>query len=90
LNLIKKFFYVLDMFEEAPKRLSWELADSNLMKSNSGSWTLKAGKKGTTDATYSLEVKFRGLVPSAVSDRIAQANLPAMFEGFQGLIDAEN
>ncbi len=89
LNLIKKFYYILDMFETSPTSLSWQLADSNLMKLNSGSWTLKAGKKGTTDAVYSLEVKFRGLVPSAVSDKIAQANLPAMFDGFQQMIDAQ-
>ena len=89
INLIKKFYYVLNMFEDAPKTLSWELAESNLMKANTGSWSLKAGKKGTTEASYSLDIKFRGLVPSAVSDRIAQANLPSMFEGFQHLIEAE-
>lgn len=89
LNLIKKFHYILDMFEDAPTRLFWELSDSNLMKVNSGSWELKPGKKGHTEATYRLEVKFRGLVPSAISDKIAEANLPSMFEGFQKMIDAE-
>jgi ribosome-associated toxin RatA of RatAB toxin-antitoxin module len=89
INLIKKFFYILNMWEDSGKKLYWNLAESNLMKLNSGSWVLKPGKKGTTEAAYSLEVKFRGFVPSAVSDRIAQANLPMMFAGFQQLIDSE-
>jgi len=87
LNLIKKFFYVLNMFEEKPGRIWWTLDDSNLMKSNEGEWLLSAKDKTKTKAKYAVEVKFRGLVPGAITDKVAQANLPAMLSGFQQLID---
>jgi ribosome-associated toxin RatA of RatAB toxin-antitoxin module len=86
INLIKKFHYTLDMFEESPTKIWWSLADSNLMKKNEGSWELSQSGK-STEANYSLEVTFRGLVPSAVTNKIAQANLPSMFAGFQEMIN---
>ncbi|MCX6123329.1 MAG: SRPBCC family protein, partial [Proteobacteria bacterium] len=61
--------------------------ESNLMKHNTGSWTFEAEGKGKTKATYNLEIKFKGLVPSMITDQIAKANLPLMFAGFQKLID---
>ncbi|MEZ4741158.1 MAG: SRPBCC family protein [Bdellovibrionota bacterium] len=89
LNLVKKFYYILNMYEESPHKIWWDLAESNLMKENAGSWTLKGAKKASTEANYQLEVKFKGLIPSAVTDKIAKANLPAMFAGFQELIDSK-
>jgi ribosome-associated toxin RatA of RatAB toxin-antitoxin module len=87
LNLIKKFYYVLDMFEEAPNRIWWKLDDSNLMKQNDGSWEFTKKSADATKARYTLDVKFKGLVPSSITDQIAKANLPAMLTGFQKLID---
>ena len=89
LNIIKKFFYVLDMFEEEPNTIHWSLAESNLMKTNTGSWSFSSKDAQTTRATYSLDVKFKGLVPGSITDSIAKANLPAMMAGFQKIIDAQ-
>ncbi len=86
LHLIKKFYYVLDMFAENPQRIWWQLADSNLMKSNAGNWTFTKISDDKTKALYSLDVKFRGLVPSSITDQLAKANLPAMMDGFQKMI----
>ena len=86
LNLIKTFYYVLNMYEEKPGRIWWDLEESNIMKVSNGSWQLTAdGDK--TKAIYSLEIKFRGLIPSAVTDKIAKTNLPGTMEGFQRLIN---
>lgn len=87
LNIVKTFYYTLEMFQEAPAKIWWHLVESNLMKHNSGSWELKAQGKTKTKAIYSLDVKFKGLVPSALTDQIAKANLPQMMDGFQRLID---
>ena len=87
INLIKKFHYVLDMFEEEPNKLWWTLNESNLMKFNEGHWDLTAKGKTKTSAIYKLEVKFKGLVPSVVTDKVAKASLPSLFEGFQQIID---
>lgn len=87
LNLIKSFHYTLNMFEESPERIWWDLAESNLFKRSEGSWHLEPKGKTKTVARYTIDVQFRGLVPSMITDKVAQANLPAMFAGFQRLVD---
>jgi len=87
INLIKTFHYTLDMFVTEPNKICWNLADSNLMKQNDGSWEFSSKGGDSTKAKYTLEVKFKGLVPSAITDQIAKANLPAMMAGFQKMID---
>lgn len=86
-NMIKSFHYTLNMFEESPSRIWWTLEDSNLMKENVGGWTFKAAADGKTKASYSLDVKFKGFMPSALTDQVAKANMPSMLEGFQKLIN---
>lgn len=89
LNIVKTFFYVLNMFEDGPKKIWWTLDDSNILKANNGSWAFKAKprEKNKTHATYKLDIKFKGLIPSAITDQVAKANLPLMMTGFQKLID---
>jgi ribosome-associated toxin RatA of RatAB toxin-antitoxin module len=86
LKLIKSFFYTLNMFEESPTRIWWDLDDSNIMKQSAGSWTLKDAPGGKTHATYALDIAFSGLVPQRIVDQITKANLPLMMKGFQKLI----
>ena len=86
LNLIKTFYYVLNMYQEEPNKIWWDLADSNLMKISNGAWDFNSAGEGKTKAVYQLDIKFKGLVPSAVTDRVAKANLPGMMQGFQKLI----
>ena len=87
LNIIKTFHYTLEMFEEPSTKVWWRMVDSNLMKQNEGSWTFSPDGPGKTKAIYNLDVKFKGLVPSMITDQVAKANLPQMFAGFQKLID---
>lgn len=89
LKLIKSFFYTLNMFEKAPNRIWWDLADSNIMKHSTGSWTL-ASDAEKTHATYAVDIGFSGLVPQKIVDQITKANLPMMMQGFQKLINATN
>jgi ribosome-associated toxin RatA of RatAB toxin-antitoxin module len=89
LNIVKTFFYVLNMFEDGPKKIWWTLAESNILKANNGSWTFKTKpkEKNKTHASYKLDIRFKGLIPSAITDQVAKANLPLMMNGFQKLID---
>jgi ribosome-associated toxin RatA of RatAB toxin-antitoxin module len=87
LKFIKTFYYTLNMFENSPNKIWWNLDESNIMKVSNGSWTLKSNGKDKTDATYSLDVAFKGLVPQKIVDQITKANLPLMMKGFQKLID---
>ena len=60
------------------------------MKANDGSWDLKASGNDKTQATYTLDIKFKGFVPGKVTDQLAKANLPNMLSGFQKLISDHN
>jgi len=85
LKIIKEFYYTLNMYEDQPHSIWWDLDESNIMKANNGSWKLtESGEK--TRAIYTLDIKLKGLVPRAVTDRVAEANLPGMLSGFQRLI----
>lgn len=86
LNIIKTFFYVLNMYEESPHKISWDLEESNLMKKNDGSWNFKSAAKDKTIANYKLDVTFKGLVPGSIVNKVTEASLPAMFTGFQTMI----
>lgn len=87
LKIIKEFYYILNMFEDGPTKIWWDLDESNIMKGNAGSWKLKERNPSQTKAIYTLDIKLKGLVPRAITDRVAEANLPAMLAGFQRLID---
>lgn len=87
LNIIKNFYYTLDMFAEEPQKIWWTLDSSNLMKANNGSWEFFEIGPNQTKAIYTLDVKFKGLVPGKITDTVAKANLPAMFTGFANLIN---
>lgn len=89
-NLIKKFHYTLNMFHEGEQKIYWTLEESNIMKKNDGSWTLnKSTKSDVVQAEYKLDLKFKGLVPSAITKKLTQTSLPGMFSGFQKLIDSK-
>ncbi len=46
LKIIKDFYYTLNMYETEPKKIWWDLDESNLMKESTGSWTFApSGKK---------------------------------------------
>jgi ribosome-associated toxin RatA of RatAB toxin-antitoxin module len=89
LNIVKTFFYILEMYHKEGEEIRWKLVDSNLMKVNDGKWALSSGGKGKTKAQYSLDVEFKGFVPSMIVKKVTESSLPAMFEGFQKLIDAK-
>lgn len=86
LKFIKSFYYTLNMFEEEPTRIWWDLDDSNIMKQSVGSWLFKDLGDNKTHATYALDIAFSGLVPQRIVDQITKANLPLMMKGFQKLI----
>ena len=67
-ELIMRVHYTLRLVEDAPLSVQWTLADSKVLASNTGNWTLQAGsgasEAGAGDvkqmsacrATYGLEV----------------------------------
>ena len=86
LKLIKSFYYTLNMFEERPGRIHWNLDESNIMKKSDGSWDFIEDSEGKTKAVYTLDIAFSGLVPQKVVDQLTKANLPLLMAGMAKLL----
>ncbi len=84
--LIKDIHYKLNMFHEAPHKISWQLVDSNLLKVNSGCWEFSAQGADKTLAKYSVDVAAKLFIPGSIIESLTRANLPKMFDGMQKLI----
>ncbi len=78
-----KVSYTLKLHEEPPYKVSWTLLKSNWLKSVDGYWHLEKLSDDTTKATYSQELKIKGLVPKSISSTLANVNLPAMLKQFK-------
>lgn len=87
LNVIKVFNYVLDMYHEEGKSISWQMRSSNFLLQNSGSWTLEASGDHFTKVAYELRIDFKIKVPGPITKKLTTSSLPMMFKGFQNLID---
>ncbi len=77
------------MFETGLKKISWTLSDSNIMKKNDGYWSFKDLGDNRVEATYHLDVKFKGLVPGSIATKMTETQLPKLFEQMQALIDSQ-
>ncbi len=88
LNLIKNFFYSLNMVHDQPNSIRWDLYESDILKTSSGSWELSAAGKTKTKAIYTVDIEARLFVPKMMIDKLTKTALPATMEGFQKLIDS--
>ncbi len=82
LEVVKRFQYTLEFSLEKPTKVSWKLVESNFFKKNDGAWVLTADGN-ETNARYELDVAFGFMVPSWVSKKLTEVNLPKMMENFE-------
>jgi ribosome-associated toxin RatA of RatAB toxin-antitoxin module len=76
--------YTLKHTAERPAKLSWTMVKGEMMKGNDGAWTLKPGQTaGTTEATYSIDLKLSSLVPSFIEKALAEQQLPGLLANFK-------
>jgi ribosome-associated toxin RatA of RatAB toxin-antitoxin module len=76
--------YTLKHTAERPAKLSWTMIKGEMMKGNDGTWVLKAGAQpGTTDATYSIDLRLSALVPGFIEKALAEQSLPALLTNFK-------
>ena len=54
-----------------------------MFKKNNGCWELEDNGDGTTEVTYTLDTKFKGLVPSMITDKLTKTSLPAMMKAVE-------
>jgi coenzyme Q-binding protein COQ10 len=80
----KVISYTLKHTAERPNKLSWTMVKGEMMKGNDGAWTLKPGARpGTTDATYTIDLKLSSLVPGFVEKALAEQSLPGLLANFK-------
>jgi ribosome-associated toxin RatA of RatAB toxin-antitoxin module len=80
----KVITYTLKHTAERPTKLSWTMVKGEMMKGNDGAWTLKTGTQaGTTDATYTIDLKLSSLVPGFIEKALAEQSLPGLLANFK-------
>ncbi len=79
----KKIHYTLEFTESPPAGVRWRLLESDLLKGNDGSWSLRDLGGGRTEATYQIELKLGPFVPGAVNTFLAEQSLPKMLDQFK-------
>lgn len=83
LKLVMAIKYTLRLTEDKPNGLTWTMIDGQMMKSNDGGWKLKALSPTQTEATYTVDVAVKGLVPKSVSTGLIDVTLPKTLEAFK-------
>jgi ribosome-associated toxin RatA of RatAB toxin-antitoxin module len=80
----KVITYTLRHTADRPSKLSWTMIKGEMIKRNDGSWTLKAGPTpGTTEATYTIDLKLSSLVPGFIEKALAEQSLPGLLQNFK-------
>ncbi|MFN2549880.1 MAG: type II toxin-antitoxin system RatA family toxin [Myxococcales bacterium] len=87
----KVITYTLKHTAERPTKLSWTMIKGEMMKGNDGAWTLKPGSQpGTTEATYTIDLKLSSLVPGFIEKALAEQSLPGLLTNFKNRAEKLN
>jgi coenzyme Q-binding protein COQ10 len=88
IQIVKDVTYTLHTkFSAKTLKVEWSFVEGDFMKENTGFWELEEIKKGVTEATYNIDVKFGLLVPSAITKKLVESSLPSMLESFKKRIE---
>lgn len=80
----KDLWYLLEHTEDAAAGiLTWKLVESDLLKVDSGTWTLKDLGNGKTEVTYSIEIEFKIWIPGPVLKGLTQTTLPTLIGEYE-------
>lgn len=78
----KEIHYTLDHKEEGDT-IRWNFVESNILKENSGSWTLKSLGPNKTEVRYEVTLEFKIYVPGMVLNGLVKSSLPKMLSSFE-------
>ena len=83
-SMMKDIVYTLDLKEDnTAGTVSWQLAQSDVFKKNSGAWKIKSLGPDQTDIVYEVELEFKIMVPSMILNRLVKGSLPSMVRNFE-------
>ena len=83
IDLMQPIACVLQFSLEAPNCLSWTLVESELLKSNSGSWKLEELEPNICEVTYATEVELAIWIPDAILETLIKLHVPEMMKALQ-------
>jgi len=84
LSMLKDISYALTHKENASARtMQWSLIQSDFMKKNNGSWTLREVSPDKTEVSYQVEVEFNFPVPGLILNKLIKGQLPKMLKNFE-------
>ena len=81
-HFIRDIRYVLELRHEAPKRITWTLTESTLLRASTGAWHFVSKGKNRTEVTYEAEVVPRVFVPQRIVNILTQRGLPKFMRSF--------
>lgn len=80
----KDLWYLLEHSEDFENgTVTWKLHDSDLLKIDSGTWTLKDLGGGKTEVTYAIEIEFKIWIPGPVLKTLTATTLPSLIGEFE-------
>jgi ribosome-associated toxin RatA of RatAB toxin-antitoxin module len=80
----KDLWYLLEHSEDLESgKVTWKLLDSDLLKVDSGTWTLKDLGGGKTEITYAIEIEFKIWIPGPVLKTLTATSLPTVISEFE-------
>lgn len=88
IKIIKDISYTLKMKGKPHERVEWSFVEGDFMRDNHGFWQLEEIKKGVTQATYNIDIKFGLLVPSLISKKLTENHLPTLLKAFKKRIES--
>ncbi|MEE2787162.1 MAG: SRPBCC family protein [Myxococcota bacterium] len=83
LSVVRKLKYTLDLVGVPGQSLKWYLVEGDMMKTNTGGWTLESLESGGTRAHYEIDVTFAGFVPRSVARTLIERTLPSNLAAFK-------
>jgi coenzyme Q-binding protein COQ10 len=83
LGIKKAIRYSLAFTADRPKSVRWRLISGEVIKGNTGSWTLRPLGENRTEAVYSIDLSLGALLPRAVSNFLAEQSLPRLLSQYK-------
>ena len=83
LSLMKTINVTTRITFDRPNGCKWTLVKGDMMKMNDGYWQLEDAGEGKTKATYGMELKLKGLIPSSVVNSLVKTSFPKMLKSFK-------
>lgn len=77
------FYYIINITLERPRRISWTLSESPLLRTVNGSWEFSPRGELEITAAYEQEIEIQGRMPKVVVDTLVNVSAPALLKRFK-------